>query len=101
MRTDLIKAVRILQLSSRGARWGRSAAYGTSRVGQQGYCWNQALAGHRGELTAWDLVRLKVTEMLAPSVNLLLVELRKPALDLSDVVRQQCTLIKEHCSGVH
>jgi len=28
MRTDLIKSVRILQLSSRGARWGRSAAYG-------------------------------------------------------------------------
>jgi DNA polymerase-1 len=27
MRTDLIKSVRILQLSSRGARWGRSAAY--------------------------------------------------------------------------
>jgi len=29
MRTDLIKSVRILQLSSRGARWGRSAAYGS------------------------------------------------------------------------
>jgi len=27
MRTDLIKSVRILQLTSRGARWGRSAAY--------------------------------------------------------------------------
>jgi len=30
MRTDLIKSVRILQLSSRGARWGRSAAYARS-----------------------------------------------------------------------
>ena len=30
MRTDLIKSVRILQLSSRGARWGRSAAYDAS-----------------------------------------------------------------------
>jgi Methyltransferase FkbM domain len=40
-------------------------------IGQQGSCWNQALAGHRGELTAWDLVRLKVTEMLAPTGRLL------------------------------
>lgn len=33
MRTDLIKSVRILQLSSRGARWGRIAAYGGIAAG--------------------------------------------------------------------
>jgi hypothetical protein len=30
-------------------------------------------------------------------------QLRKPALDLSDVVRQECTLVdyRSYCSGVH